>query len=134
MRKFLLMAAILAVALSGLSVSSAAAQSAIDAQWAEQFVGSWDVRLETPDGEVPMVLTVTQEGGTVGVQLGTGQGTQPVNSVRRTGESLVASYGMNYQGMPINAVITMTRNGEALATKWSFADGAYETTAAGARR
>jgi hypothetical protein len=136
MRRLAVLLAAIGFALASFGASSAAAQATLEPQFVQQFVGSWDIRLETPDGQTSLVLTVLQDGDAPAVRLGNpqGEGGQTITSLRRSGESLVASYGMNYQGMGISAAITMTRDGEHLATRWSFADGAYETTARGTRR
>ena len=133
MRKVIVAAAIVA-SLSSVGAATAEAQ-AVESQWAQQFVGSWNVQLDTPDGQVPLVVTVQEDGGEFVVVLGSGQGDgNAIREVRREGESLVATYEMDYQGMPIDARLQLQRDGDALSTRWSFAGGAYETSANGTRR
>jgi hypothetical protein len=134
MRIFSMLAVLVAVAITAFGVTPVQAQ-AVDAEWAKQFVGSWDVKLGTPDGEVPLVLTVSEDAGALVLLLGQGgpEG-QTIRTVERSGQSLVAKYEMNYQGMALPAQVTVTREGEGIATKWSFADGAFETAAPGTRR
>lgn len=134
MGKLALALAVLALGAVAHGPVTAAAQSSVDAQWAQQFVGSWAATLQTPDGDVPVVLRVLDENGQVGVQLGNDQGGMDIEDVQRSGEALVARYAMDYQGMEIPAVIRMTRDGDALATSWSFADGMYDTSARATRQ
>lgn len=123
------------LALGSLGATRAEAQDAVDSEWAQQFLGSWDVQLDTPDGQMPVVLSVREADGQVVVVMGNGQAeSEPITNVSRAGEVLVASYDMEYQGMAIDATIRLQREGEGLSTDWSFAGGAYQTQATGSRR
>ena len=134
MTLFKTMVAVMALALGFSGVTEAQAQ-AVESDWAQQFMGSWDVQLDTPDGQVPLVLSVREEGGQIVVVMGNGQAeAPPITNVSRAGETLVASYEMEYQGMPIDATVRLQRQGEGLSTDWSFAGGAYQTQAAGTAR
>lgn len=110
----------------GSFVPSAAAQ-ALDPEWAQQFVGTWDVTLQTPDGAVPIVLSVKEEAHKVTVQLGRGeQQGRPIADVRRSGDSLVARYDTEYQGMSLPTTLSLKRAGDELSTEWDFG-GMYAT-------
>lgn len=127
--------AVVAVALGTIGATTAEAQAGVEAEWAQQFMGSWNVQLDTPDGQMPVVVSVREAGGQVVVVMGNGQAeSEPITNVSRSGETLVASYEMEYQGMPIDATIRLQREGEGLSTDWSFAGGAYQTQATGTRR
>ena len=135
MRKLLAALAVLGLVATTVGAETAAAQQAIDSEWAQQFVGSWDVRLTSPDGQVPVVVNVREEAGSVVLVLGNGTGeSDPITKLSRVGDALVASYDMNYQGMQIDTTLRLQRSGEQLATDWSFAGGAYETRAVGTKR
>jgi hypothetical protein len=123
------------VLLASLLSSPLAAQSAEAGDWSKGLVGSWELTLGTPDGDVPMVVTVREEGSNLVVELARGgQGGRPITNVRRSGGALVATYSMQYQGMQLPATVRLQRDGEELETRWSFADGMYETSARGRRR
>lgn len=135
MSRFKMGLTMVTVALTMFVVSSAGAQETIDSQWAQQFLGAWDVALTTPDGQLPIIVTVRENAGAVVIVLGNGDAAAPpITNVRRNGDALIARYAMDYQGMPIDAVLRMRREADALATEWSFADGAFETSARGVKR
>lgn len=135
MHKLLAALAVLGLIVTAAGAETAAAQQGIDPQWAQQFIGSWDVRLNSPDGQVPVVVNVREEGESVVLVLGNGVGeSEPIRKLSRVGEALVASYDMNYQGMQIDTTLRLQRAGEQLATDWSFASGAFETRAIGTKR
>lgn len=132
MRSKMLLGLALAAMLS-FAVSPASAQE-LTAEWAEPMMGSWVMDLSTPDGVVPVRLSVREMDSAVVVVLGGEDGeAPPITDVRRRGDSLVASYEMDYQGMMIDAEIEMTPEGSDLQTEWSFAEGMYVTTALGKR-
>jgi uncharacterized protein len=134
MRPYILWLLALALAAGTVDVTAATAQEPVDAEWAQQFIGTWNLSLETPDGDLPFAVRVAQEGGALQVELASGDEAQPIESIRRVGDNLVVSYDLEYQGMPLSAVVTIRRDGDALQTNWSFMDGLYVTDAQATRQ
>lgn len=116
------------VAAIGVFGANPVSAQAVDSEWAQQFVGSWAVTLETPDGAMPMVVNVQEEAGKVTVRLGQGEQGRALTDVRRAGDALVANYDIEYQGMALPATLTLKPNGAALSTEWDFGGGMYTTT------
>lgn len=122
-----------AAVIAAFAAGPAAAQQ-LTVDWATPMMGTWVTDLTTPDGVVPVRMAIREQDGDVVVVLGNQTGeAPPITDVRRSGDSLVASYEMDYQGMMIDARITMQLEGEELNTDWSFADGMYATSAVARR-
>jgi hypothetical protein len=65
-----------------------------------------------------------EEGKVVG-SIAMGQGNQSVTDITLAGKTLVLKYNFDYQGMPIDAVISLTPAGDKVALQVAFAGGAY---------
>lgn len=125
----------LVLALAALPGGLSAQSDAATVEWAQPMLGSWVATLATPDGNVPLMISVRDLDGDVVVVLGNEDAeSDPIRDVWRSGDALVAAYEMDYQGMPINAEVSLELDGEELDTDWSFADGMYETSARATRR
>lgn len=129
-----------AVALFVLVVALAAGRAdahaqALDAAFAQSFVGAWELTLATPDGRVPLMLLIDEQDGVVSVRMGRDpeRAGPPIPNVARTGDSLTLRFEMSYQGMDMPVQIDAQRDGEALQTEWTFAEGMYQTSARATR-
>jgi hypothetical protein len=110
------------------------AQSTLDTSEAQGFLGAWAMTLESPDGDVPLVLDVTDANGKLALRVGDGQQGQDVTNVSKTGDELIARYDMDYQGMGIPVILRLKMDGENLQSNWDFAEGMYVTSAVGTKR
>jgi hypothetical protein len=116
------------------AANDVSAQSALDTADAQEFLGSWTITLESPDGDFPLVVDLTDASGKLAMRVGDGQQGQDVTNVTRTGEELVGRYTMSYQGMQIPVVVRLDREGDNVQSSWDFADGAFMTSAVGTLR
>jgi hypothetical protein len=55
-------------------------------------------------------------------------GKQAIADISRTGPSLMLRYVFDYQGNPVNAVITLTPGEKTINAHLDFADGAAQMT------
>ena len=131
-------AAVVGALLAG-SISDVEAQQAaapIDAAWAEQFVGTWNLAMETPGGAQNTVLSVAKgdNGPTVSITSPEGMPAPTPAGVSRNEDTLVARFTMSFDGNDFPIVINMKRDGEALVAKWVMADGQFEMDARGTKQ
>jgi hypothetical protein len=125
--------------LFALALAILASAATLEGQTAEaregaDFLGTWAMTLETPEGVFPLTLDLTEADGQVVGRVGTGDEGQPLESISRSGDRLVGRFDLDYQGMQLPVVITMARSGDALEAEWSFADGMFVTTVQATRR
>ncbi len=113
--------------------SPAVAQAPIAAAEAADLMGVWAMTLQTPDGDMPMVFSIGDEGGNLVVRLGGSQGL-PIPNVRLTGERIVTRSQIDYQGAPLSMEVTLSRQGEGVLASWNFGDGLYTTSSTGTRQ
>lgn len=119
---------LLAVALvlgGGLLPMSVAAQSDLDVAQAREFLGNWNVLLQSEMGPLPLTLQIEDEGGKVAVEFGSDQGTQEVENVVRSDDSLVLTFVTDAQGQAIDVVINLQREGEELRAAITAMGGAF---------
>ena len=129
-----LVLAALALVLSVATPERASAQT-LDSSEAADFLGAWAITLTSPDGEVPLVLNFVDKAGKVEATMGTSptEG-MPIPELTKSGDQIIATYTMPYQGMQLPVVMTMKREGANLQTSWDFMGGAYTTTSVGTRQ
>jgi hypothetical protein len=109
----------------------------IDAAWAEQFHGNWNLAMETPGGPQQQVLSIAPGDNGLTVSLSAGGGGMPAPTfagVSRNEDTLVARFNLSFDGNDFPMVINIKRDGDALATKWVMGDGAFEMDARGTRQ
>src|SRR5690348_16046010 len=75
-------------------------------QNAASFVGDWAIAA----GDASMTLKLTVVDGKLVGEASSQVGTNPVQMLSVDGPSLVAGYSFDYQGMSIDAVVTLTPN------------------------
>ena len=126
-----------AVLAAGLLGSSAAAAPAVVAVQAAQvpatpaeaapFLGDWTLALKGPDREATFDLTVkTENDKVVGEISAPEQQKEFIPESSMAEKTLKMRYSFNYQGNPIDAVVSLTPGADgAIAAQIDFAGGAY---------
>jgi hypothetical protein len=123
LRSFLVAAAV-ALATGGFA-STGSAQNTLPTDQAEPFIGNWSLNLEGGPAPIVMQLTVRDEGGQVGAEVGglMGGPSSVVSGIEKAGEDLVLNYSADYQGTPIPVAITLVPGAEGMRAKVDFAGG-----------
>lgn len=98
----------LALVLSPLVVSAQLASAD-----AGNFIGSWTLTLDGPQGAFEQSMTLKDEGGKAVAELSNEMQpeVQKVTDVTKAAEDLVLKFAGNFQGQPFDAVITLTPDG-----------------------
>jgi len=105
------------------SPAAATAQSMLDTSEAKAFLGNWNVALEAEFGAFEMGLNLQDRGGKVAASVGSSQqGMSNVTDITRSGENLVLSYEMDYQGqrLPVTLTLTLGPDGEGFTASFDF--------------
>lgn len=93
---------------------------------AASFIGDWTLSAQGDQGPVQFGLTIKAEDGKVVASVSMGQqGSLAITDVTVNGKTLVLKYNFDYQGMPIDAAISLTPNGDKVGLQIAFAGGAY---------
>jgi hypothetical protein len=97
------------------AVLTASAQTPATAADAAPFMGNWSLMLETPQGNLPLDVTVktSPHAGDVVYEVGGGDmfPTQAVTDVTKSDASLVLKHALDFQGNQIPVKITLTPDG-----------------------
>jgi hypothetical protein len=98
------------------------------------FLGEWTISAKGSYGDLTVTLTLKPaEGKVVGEAVDT-NGKHPLLDVSKSGVSLVVSYVFDYQGMPIDAVITLTPGEKTIDASLDFANGAAQCVGTAAKK
>ena len=124
------MLALLSMVVIGLISTAAAGFSQTPAaatpENAASFIGDWTLSAQGDQGPAQFALSMKVEEGKVVGSIAMGQQAgQPITDITLNGKTLVLKYNFDYQGMPIDTVISMTPNGDKVALEVAFAGGAY---------
>jgi hypothetical protein len=118
--------AIAVAALFG-SALTASAQAPATAADAKPFMGNWALMLETPQGNIPLDVSVKTSPHTGDVVYEVGGGdmfpTQAVTDVTKSDASLVLKYALDFQGNQIPVQITLTPDGDKMKFGFDAAGG-----------
>ena len=116
-----------AVSLALLAPFAVSAQSQLDVSDAEDFIGNWDLALQTEMGPFALDLDIEDQGGKVGASIGSVDlgGSQEITDITRSGDDLLLRYEMDAQGQVVRVSATLTREGEQLNVALDFADGMF---------
>ena len=107
---------------AGLSQTPAAATP----ENAASFIGDWTLSAQGDQGPAQFGLSLKVEAGRVVGSISMGQqGSQPITDITLDGKTLVLKYNVDYQGMPIDTVVSLTPGGDKVALQVAFAGGAY---------
>lgn len=119
---FTVVIGLISTAGAGLSQSPAAATP----ENAASFIGDWTLSAKGDQGPAQFGLSIKAEEGKVVGSIAMGQqGSQPITDITLNGKTLVLRYDFDYQGMPIDAVVSLTPDGDKVALQVAFAGGAY---------
>jgi hypothetical protein len=108
----------------------ASAQSQLDAAQAQAFMGKWVVDMQTDFGPFTMDLDVADQGGKVAASMGSPEmgGSQPVNDITKSQESLLLRFSTNAQGQMIDVEVALVPNGETLDVYFDVGGGQFSAT------
>jgi len=113
---------LISTAMAGFSQTPAAATP----ENAGSFIGDWMLSAQGDQGPAQFGLSMkVEEGKIVGSIMMGQQGSLPITDITLAGKTLVLKYNFDYQGMPIDAVISLTPNGDKVGLQVAFAGGAY---------
>ena len=143
MEVFLIRSALVSAALVGLclapapAVAAAAGQAAqVTAAEAAPFLGDWTLALQGQNGPATFNLAVKVEKDKVVGEIGSDAvPAQAITDISKNDKNLVLSYTFQYQGMPINTVVTLTPKEDGkTAAQIDFAGGAYIMTGSATKK
>ena len=133
MRRQILMAAAVVLLAAGLVTAGQA--SSVDASEASAFMGTWVLTMETPRGTNEQTVAVRDEGGKVAARLEGGRGGAiDITDVAKDGDSLVLSFGRNFQGNDIDVVLTLSLDGDTMHATQDINDGMFSMTGSGKKQ
>jgi len=126
--------AIVTVMLLGAAVAARAQDAAKPVSATPQniaaFLGEWTISTSNSSyGNANLTMTLKVADGKVVGDVSDANGTHVLGSVSKSGTSLVATYGFDYQGMPLDAVVTLTpneKNDKQIDAYVDFANGAAQ--------
>ena len=120
-------ALILLTAIAGAAAQGATTVTPADA---EPFIGDWTLDLQGPNGPGTFALSIKVEKDKVVGEIAGGEQTaQPITSISKSDKSLVLEYSFNYEGNPVDAVVSLTPADEGKTNaQIDFAGGAYVMT------
>jgi hypothetical protein len=80
---------------------------------AGDFMGSWTLTLDTPQGAFDQSLIIKDDAGKVVAEMSSAMQpeVQKVTDVSKSGTDLVLKFSGNFQGNPFEAVVTLTPDG-----------------------
>ena len=93
---------------------------------AKPVLGEWTIVAQATQGPVTMQLTLSvQDNKVVGEIASESMGKNAITSLSKYGTDIVLRYSFDYQGNPVETVVTLTPAGEELKAVFDFAGGAY---------
>jgi len=105
--------------------SGVTAQSQLPVAEARQFLGTWNLALQTDMGPFEFGLALRDVEGRVAAQVRSELGNVEVDTVRRSGDNLVLEYALNAQGQSIPVSMTLRPDGDAMRATMDFAGGMF---------
>jgi hypothetical protein len=129
-------AALLAVALLaiGLVPAKVSAQTPLPVAQAAEFLGKWNVSIESEMGPFEVSLNIQDSEGKTVATVGSPQGGDvAVTDISRTGEQLVLKYSFAGPDGDIPILVNLIRDGENLKTTMDVGGGLFSATGTGRR-
>ena len=92
---------------------SASAQNSVATADAKDFVGTWTISLESPQGAFEQSLAIKDVGGKLAAEISNQMqpGAIAISEIAKSGPDLVLKFSGDFQGMPFDASITLTPDG-----------------------
>ncbi len=116
----------------------ASAQSEVASADAAKFMGIWALEVTSPQGSLPLSLTIKDQGGKVAGELKADMlapADPALKDITKSGEDLVVRYSGEAQGMSIPVAITLTLDGaDKLKVKFDIADGQFSMDGTGIKK
>jgi hypothetical protein len=103
---------------------------------AAPFLGEWTLALQGPNGPGTFTLSIKAENDKVAADIvSEAVAKQPISSMSFVKKSLVLGYSFNYEGNPVDAVVSLTPETDGkTAAQIDFAGGAYVMTGTATRK
>jgi len=103
---------------------------------AAPFVGDWALTMEGQNGPAMFAVKVKVDGDKVAGEISSDQmALTPIRDIRKNEKSLVLGFSFDYNGMPVDAVVTLTPGAdEKTAATIDFAGGAYVMNGTAAKK
>ena len=93
---------------------------------AASFLGEWTINATGSYGPVNMAVTLKATEGKVVGEVADANGKHAITTLTKSGSSVVFGYVFDYQGMPIDAVVTLTPKDKTVDAYLEFASGAAQ--------
>ena len=117
------------------TVVSAQAPAPLPTADAGNFMGAWNLTLESPQGAFSMTLTLSDNAGNVGAELTSDMApAQKVTDISKAGNDLVLKYQGDFQGQAFAAKITLTPVEDKLGINFDVMDGQFMMTGVGTKK
>jgi hypothetical protein len=97
-------------------------------QNAAAFLGEWAITANGSYGDITATLVLKAADGKVAGEITDTNGKHQLSDISKSGDALVAYYVFDYNGMPIDAVVTVAPNEKEKRTDayFEFANGAAQ--------
>jgi len=110
-----------------------AQQAPLPAAQAADFMGRWNVAIESDFGPFEVVLHIQDSQGRTVASVGTPQGDATVTEISRSGEQLVLRYAFDGPDGALPIVVNLRRDGENLRTTMDVGGGLFTASGTGRR-
>ena len=119
--------------LSAAAITQAAQVTPADAA---PFVGDWALTMDGQNGPAVFAVKVKVDGDKVSGEISSDQmALTPIRDIRKNDKSLVLGFSFDYNGSPVDAVVTLTPGADdKTAATIDFAGGAYVMNGTAAKK
>jgi hypothetical protein len=94
---------------------------------AASFLGEWTITASSSSyGETTVAMTLKVADGKIAGEVSDANGKHQLSDISKSGSSLVAYYVFDYQGTPVDTVVTLTPNDNNVSAYLDFANGAAQ--------
>jgi hypothetical protein len=102
---------------------------------AGNFMGAWQLTLDSPQGPFVLTMTLTDAEGKVACELTSDvMPAQKVTDISKAGNDLVLKYQGDFQGQAFAAKITLTPVEDKLGVVFDVMDGQFTMSGVGAKK
>jgi hypothetical protein len=107
-------------------ITSTSAQAVLTATDLAPFLGDWTLALDTPQGSMPVTLSVKNQEGKVEGEVGSDlMPAQAITDISKAEKSLVMKYMLDFQGNAVPVKITLTPDGDKMKFVFDAAEGQF---------